>query len=125
MASREALQRALVKSSRLDQAQSRTVKSGKILSIAAQSPNEVEMPERATPMIVQAASSADIRRLCGDVPDWKVASIAALLPTQQEVELAAAWADRDDEACEERAIEGKSAQVFDILTAGDDVDEER
>lgn len=69
-------------------------------------------------------TSAVIRRLCGDVPDWKVASIAALLPTQDEIEVAVAWADRDEDACEGKTLQGKSADVFDILTADDDRNDE-
>jgi hypothetical protein len=83
------------------------------------------MPDKATSIVEQTVSSADIRRLCGDAPDWKIASIAALLPTPGDIELAVARADRDDEACEERALEGKAAQVFDILTADEDMDEDR
>jgi len=87
--------------------------------------NEVQMSEKATSVIEETVSSADIRRLCGDAPDWKIASIAALLPTQSDIEVAVAWADRDDEACGQRALEGKAAQVFDILTADEGIEEDR
>jgi hypothetical protein len=82
------------------------------------------MADKATPFTEQAVSSADIRSLCGDIPDWKVSSIAALLPTRGDIEVAVAWADHQDEACEGRVLEGKSAQIFDILTVDEEMDEE-
>jgi 3-deoxy-D-manno-octulosonate 8-phosphate phosphatase KdsC-like HAD superfamily phosphatase len=69
-------------------------------------------------------AAEDIRRICGDMADWKVIAIVGLKPSISDLELAVAWADHEDEFRQERALEGVAAQVYDILTA-DEEEEER
>ena len=83
------------------------------------------MVNKATSTTEGGISSADIRDLCGDIADWKVSAIADLSPTVTDIELAVAWADGRDEFRRQRSLEGNSAQIFDILTADEDADEER
>ena len=70
-------------------------------------------------------SASEIRSLCGEIDDWKILAISALLPTRNDVETAVAWADRRDEVCEEQSLTGKSAQIFDILATDVPDEEER
>jgi hypothetical protein len=70
-------------------------------------------------------SSDDIRHMCGDIPDWKVAAIAALTPEPGDIEVAVAWADQLDETRQERPLEGAAAQIFDILMAGEEEEDRR
>jgi hypothetical protein len=70
-------------------------------------------------------SSLDIRSLCGDIPDWKVSAIFGLSPEREEIELAVAWADQRDDPGQQRSVKSKSAQIFDILMAGEEAEEER
>jgi len=67
-------------------------------------------------------SAPEIRRLCGELQDWKVAAIEATDATLEEVEEAAAWAAGDDEIKGDarRSLTGAAAAVYDLLALGDD-----
>ena len=73
----------------------------------------------------EVLTGEDLRALCGDVLDWKVAAILALRPTHADVAAAVAWAGGDDELGRAgRPLEGLAAQVYDVLQADDYPDEE-
>lgn len=80
-----------------------------------------ELPNSAA-----ALKAEDVRDLCGDVLDWKVAAILALRPTAGDVAAAAAWANGQDELGQAgRPLEGRAAQVYELLTADEAYEEER
>ena len=64
----------------------------------------------------------DVRRLCGEILDWKVDAILASGATESDLEVAVAWLTGADEATHEaRApIAGKAAVVYDLLAGGED-----
>jgi hypothetical protein len=66
----------------------------------------------------------ELRRLCGDIVDWKIAAIEQLHATPEEVEEAVAWAAGEDDvmAAERKPLSGRVAAVYDILTADDEDD---
>lgn len=67
----------------------------------------------------------DVVRICGDILDWKVTAIIATGASVAEVEAACAWAAGQDELGQERGpLAGKTAEVYDILMAGEEFDEE-
>jgi hypothetical protein len=68
----------------------------------------------------------DLRRLCGDVVDWKLIAIVETGASLEEVEEAAAWvAGADDVMGDARKrLSGKVAEVFDILVADEELAEE-
>lgn len=63
----------------------------------------------------------EVRRLCGDIVDWKLGAIIATGASLAEVEEAVAFAaGADDVMGEERKpLAGKVAEVYDILVADD------
>ena len=70
-------------------------------------------------------AAADIRAICGDILDWKVVAILGLQPTATEVEAAAAWAGgQDDLGRFGRPLSGTTAQVHDILTVDEPLEDE-
>lgn len=76
----------------------------------------------------EAASitAREIRALCGDVLDWKVAAIEALRPTSGDIATAVGWSQGMDElGARGRPLEGLAAQVYEILKADEDYGEER
>ncbi len=78
-----------------------------------------------TPAQTAPLTAADVRDLCGDVLDWKVAAILALRPSHGDVAAAAAWAGGDDDLGRAgRPLEGLAAEVYDLLKA-DDFEDER
>jgi hypothetical protein len=63
-------------------------------------------------------TAENVRELCGDVLDWKVAAILALQPSSGDVAAAAAWASGEDELGQAgRPLAGVAAQVYDLLNA--------
>ncbi|MFZ5721887.1 MAG: hypothetical protein ACOY5Y_20730 [Pseudomonadota bacterium] len=71
-------------------------------------------------------TAADVRGICGDILDWKVAAILELRPAAADVEAAAAWAGgQDDLGRLGRPLSGTTAQVYDILTADEALEDER
>ncbi len=80
------------------------------------------MSERLTETELTAA---EVRDLCGDVLDWKIAAILELRPSRADIAAAAAWAAGEDDLDRVgRPLEGLAAQVYDVLRA-DDYGEER
>jgi hypothetical protein len=73
------------------------------------------------------ATVEDIRRLCGDVQDWKIAAVLARQATLADLEEAVAWqAGLDDEmGAERKSLEGSVAELYDILTADEPSDDDR
>jgi hypothetical protein len=67
----------------------------------------------------------EVRRLCGDEPDWKVQAILDSGADIAEVEAAVVWASGQDEAIGPRSLSGRAAEVYEILTADAAPDEER
>ena len=70
-------------------------------------------------------TAEDIRRLCGDIPDWKIAEILGSGGDLAALELAKAWSMGDDETTPARHIppESPAALILDVLTA-DEEDED-
>jgi hypothetical protein len=68
--------------------------------------------------VPKTLTAQDVRELCGDVLDWKVAAILALRPNSGDVAAAAAWAGGEDELGQAgRPLVGVAAQVYDLLNA--------
>jgi hypothetical protein len=67
----------------------------------------------------------EVRRLCGDVPAWKIAAIMALEPTPEEIEEALAWSSGEDDvmASERKQLTGKVAEMCEILASDDEPDD--
>jgi hypothetical protein len=72
-------------------------------------------------------TSEEVRRLCGDIVDWKVSAILASGAGPDELETCLAWmAGADDVMGEERKpLSGRAAALYDILTADDWDDPDR
>ena len=75
---------------------------------------------------VAAPGHEDVRRLCGDIADWKVSAILATGADLDQIATAVAWAAGEDDvmAEERRPLSGDAAAVYDILVA-DEEDEDR
>lgn len=69
-------------------------------------------------------SKAELMHLVGDIDDARLLQILALQPDIAEIEEAALWADgeADELARSGRALTGKAAAIFEILTA--DIEDE-
>jgi len=65
------------------------------------------------------ACGEDIKRILGDIEEWKVSEILALKPTLAMVEEAAVWANGDGDVLSKSGhpLTGVIAQIVDILTA--------
>jgi len=74
-------------------------------------------PENPAPIEVE-----DVRRLCGDVVDWKVSSIIASGASINDVELAMARLTGADDILRHQPepLDGPAAIVYDLLVAGED-----
>jgi len=75
-----------------------------------------------TAMSQDLLSSDEIRRICGDLPDWKVAAIQATGIQSGALEEAVAWSTGDDETTPRRHLPAASpaARVYDILVADEE-----
>ena len=64
----------------------------------------------------------DVRRLCGDVVDWKVGAIIASGATINDVELAMARLTGADDILryQPEPLDGRAAIVYDLLVGGED-----
>ena len=64
----------------------------------------------------------ELRRLCGDVPEWKLAALAASGATAEEIEEALAWIAGESDVMgeERRPAAGPVARVYDILRADEE-----
>lgn len=71
-------------------------------------------------------SHDDVRRLCGDIPDWKIAQIIAEGATIEDLEIALAWAAGESDVMGEELhpLSGAAALVYDILLADEDAENE-
>lgn len=67
----------------------------------------------------RAATASEVRHIVGDVDDSVVASIVALGATRAEVIEAQTWLTSDDylHRALHHTLQGRTAQVFDILEA--------
>ncbi len=65
----------------------------------------------------------DLRRLCGDIIDWKLSAIIETGASIEEVEEAVAWASGENDVMGEarKPLSGTVAAVYDILTADDEL----
>ncbi len=64
----------------------------------------------------------DVRRILGEILEWKVDAIVASGATLAELEVAAAWAaGADDVMGDARApLSGRAAMVYDLIAAGEE-----
>lgn len=71
-------------------------------------------------------TNEDVRHLCGDIADWKIAAILASGADIAQIATAVAWATGQDDVMgkERRPLSGAAAAVYDILAA-DEEDEDR
>lgn len=67
------------------------------------------------PQVAIPAPADEVRRLCGDLLDWKMTAILALRPTLAEVAEAASHAYGDDSGEARRPLDGRAAEVYDLL----------
>jgi phosphoglycolate phosphatase-like HAD superfamily hydrolase len=74
-------------------------------------------PHRLTPQ--------DVKQIVGDLDDAKIAAILATDATVEELEEAAAWASGESDVMGEleRPLEGVVATVYDILLAGEELED--
>lgn len=72
--------------------------------------------------MMPAATVRDVRRLCGDMPEWKLRAILDLKPDLGALEIALAWIDGDDEHTPLRylAPHGISGRIYDIVMADEE-----
>lgn len=72
------------------------------------------------------ATAEDVVRLCRDIGDARVAAILATGASLSDLEAAVAWADRESDVMGDarRPLDGRVAQVHQILTEGEDLWEE-
>lgn len=72
-------------------------------------------------------SREDVRRICGDILDWKANAIEATGADVTELETAVAWVSGQSDVMGElrRPLAGVAAEIAEILTADDFADEDR
>lgn len=77
---------------------------------------------KATPSSGRATAD-DVVRLCRDISDARVAAIVATGATLSELEAAVAWAQRESDVMGDarRPLDGRVAQIHEILTEGEDL----
>jgi len=70
--------------------------------------------------------AADIRRICGDIADWKVAAIQAAGGGIDALEEAVAWSSGDDESTPDRHLAPGSAaaKIYAVLIAGEEEEDD-
>lgn len=71
-------------------------------------------------------TSADVARLCGEMPDWKVARILASNASYDELEAAVAWSEGENDILGPARVplSGQAAELYEILMADEDLWEE-
>jgi hypothetical protein len=67
----------------------------------------------------------DVRHLCGDLPDWKIAKIIASEASYPELEAAVLWTQGEDLGPDHHPLEGNVAYLYEILMAGEEWEDER
>lgn len=67
----------------------------------------------------------DVRRICGDLPDWKLKEILASGADIDALEQAVAWSSGDDESTPMRHIPPGSpaARIYEVLAADEEFNE--
>ena len=75
----------------------------------------------------QTEAVEELRHILGDIDDTKAAEILALEPTAAELQTAALWADGKEDIVATRggSLSGKTAQIYEILIAGEEEEEKR
>ncbi len=70
-------------------------------------------------------TSSDVRRVCGNLPDWKITEILACGGDIAALEEAKVWSMGDDETTPERHLppESAAAKILDVLLAEEEQDE--
>lgn len=71
------------------------------------------------------AAIEELRHLLGDIDDAKVTEILALEPTVTELQTAVLWANGKEDIVATRggSLSGKTAQIYEILIAGEEEEE--
>lgn len=67
----------------------------------------------------------DVRHLCGELPDWKIAKIVASQASYRDLETAVLWTQGEDRGPERHMLGGRAAYLYEILMAGEEWEEER
>jgi hypothetical protein len=62
-----------------------------------------------------------ITHLCGDLPDWKVARIATSGASHEDLIVAFAWAQGQEDSTAHRPLTGPAAYLYEVLTADEDI----
>jgi hypothetical protein len=62
-----------------------------------------------------------ITYLCGDLPDWKVARIERSGASHEDLIVALAWAQGQQDSAEYRPLSGRAAFIYEVLTADEDL----
>lgn len=72
-------------------------------------------------------SHNEIIGVCGDILDWKIKAIIETGASLAELEAARAWAEGADEVLgeEREPLSGVTADVYDILTADEELEDDR
>jgi hypothetical protein len=65
----------------------------------------------------------DIWHICGDLPDWKVARIEASGASSEELMVALAWAQGEDEVdtADHHPLTGRAAYLYEVLVAEEEI----
>jgi hypothetical protein len=81
-------------------------------------------PARSRPQ--ESATREDVTRICGDLPDWKVAAILRIGPTSEELEEAGAWLSGESDLMgkERKKLAGRVGQVWDVVGADEEPDDD-
>jgi hypothetical protein len=71
-------------------------------------------------------TASDVRRLCGDILDWRVSAIVATGGTLDDLETALAFANGEDDVMGEdrRALAGSAAQIYELVVAEEEFPDE-
>jgi hypothetical protein len=70
-------------------------------------------------------SNVELRRVLGDIDDIRAAAILSLDPTLEDIEKALAWAEGRGDAAHNGPwpLDGKAAEIFEILAADEEEEE--
>ncbi len=84
-------------------------------------------PSKTTARAGTALSAEEIRRIAGEISDARVLAILDLDPSRDELEQAAAWAEGQSDVLGELELplSGVVSELHEILTAGEEWEEER
>ena len=84
-------------------------------------------PSKTTARAGTALSAEAIRRIAGEISDARVLAILDLDPSRDELEQAAAWAEGQSDVLGELELplSGVVSELHEILTAGEEWEEER